>query len=115
MLIFHRRQHIETVNKEGSKSSSNGRPSLDPPLKPEELADINVDDLMKENLEISVKKLEIMSKRQIGVPLDDFVLKAQRKAINDNIEEAMRRQCKRLIKRNRGEDNNEQDGRLTFC
>ena len=98
MLIFHRRQHIETVNKEGSKSSSNGRPSLDPPLKPEELADINVDDLMKENLEISVKKLEIMSKRQIVVALDGFVLKEQRRAINKTVEEMLIRQKKRLIK-----------------
>ena len=33
---------------------------------------------MKENLEIFGKKLEIMSESQIGVALDDFVLKEQR-------------------------------------
>ena len=33
---------------------------------------------MKENLEISGKKLEIMSESQIGVELDDFLLKEQR-------------------------------------
>ena len=35
---------------------------------------------MKENLNISGKKLEIMSERQLGVALDDFVLKEQRQA-----------------------------------
>ena len=39
---------------------------------------MNVEDLMKENLEISGKKLEIMSESRIGVVLDDFVLKEQR-------------------------------------
>ena len=39
---------------------------------------MNVEDLMKENLEISCKKPEIMSESQIGVALDDFVLKEQR-------------------------------------
>ena len=33
---------------------------------------------MKENLEISGKKLEIISESQIVVELDDFVLKEQR-------------------------------------
>ena len=33
---------------------------------------------MKENLEISGKKLEIMSESQKGVALDDFLLKEQR-------------------------------------
>ena len=33
---------------------------------------------MKEKLEISGKKLEIMSESQIGVALDNFVLKEQR-------------------------------------
>ena len=32
---------------------------------------MNVEDLMKENLEISGKKLEIMIKTQLGVTLDD--------------------------------------------
>ena len=46
---------------------------------------------MKENFEISGKKLDIMSKRQLGVVLYDFVLKEKRQAINDNVEETLRR------------------------
>ena len=69
---------------------------------------------MKDNLEISGKKLEIMSESQIGVTLDDFVLKEQRQAINENVEETLRRQNTRLIKSNRDEDKYDQEGGQTF-
>ena len=72
--LYSRRQE-KTVKKEGSWSPSNGRPSLDSPLEPGELADMNVEDIMKENPKLSGKKLEIMSERQLGLALDDFVLK----------------------------------------
>ena len=75
LLLFLPRRKTETVKKEGPRSPSNGIPSLDWPLKLEELAEMNVEDLIKENLEISGKKLEIMSERQLGVGLDDFMLK----------------------------------------
>ena len=65
---------------------------------------MNEEDLIKENLEISVKKLEIIIERELGVTLDDFVLKEQRKDINDNAEEPLRRHHKRLIKMKRGKD-----------
>ena len=68
-------QQTENFKKEGSKASFNWCPSLDRPLEPEKLAETNVENIMKDNLEISVKKLEIMSERQIGVALDDFMLK----------------------------------------
>ena len=42
---------------------------------------------MKENLEISGKKLEIMSESRIGVALDDFMLKDQRQVIKENVED----------------------------
>ena len=45
---------------------------------------MNVKDIMKENPGITDKKLEIMSERQLGLALDDFVLKYQRQAINEN-------------------------------
>ena len=69
---------------------------------------------MKEILGISGKNIEIMSERQLGVVLYDFVLKEQRQAINDNVEETLRRQHMRLIKKNRGEDKDEQEVGPTF-
>ena len=55
--LFLCRRHTETVKKEGSKSSSNVIPILDQTLEPEELAEMNVGDLIKDNLDISGKKL----------------------------------------------------------
>ena len=55
--IFHRRRKTETVKKEGSKSSSNGRLSHEQILEPRELAEMNVEDLMKYDLEISSRNL----------------------------------------------------------
>ena len=45
---------------------------------------MNLEDIIKENLKISGKKLGIMSERYLGVALDDLVLKYQRRAINEN-------------------------------
>ena len=75
---------------------------------------MNVEDLIKDNLDISGKKLEIVSKRQIGVALHDFVLKEQRQSINDNSEKTLRRQHKRLIKRKTIKDKYKQKGGMTF-
>ena len=55
-----------------------------------------------------------MSGRQLGVAIDDSVLKEQRQAINGNVKETLRRQHKRLIKRKRGKDKDDQEGGTNF-
>ena len=57
-----------------------------------------MEDIIKENLEISGKKLEILSESHLGVALDDFMLKEQRQAINETVKETLRIRHKRLIK-----------------
>ena len=44
---------------------------------------MNVKCFMKENLDISGKKLQIVSERHLGVALDDFVLKDMRQVTAD--------------------------------
>ena len=63
---------------------------------------------MKENLDISGKNIEITIKRQLVVALDDFVLKEQRQDINENVEETLGMQHKRLKKSKRGKDKDDQ-------
>ena len=75
---------------------------------------MTVEDLMKENLDISGEKLEIMSERQLGVALENFVFKEQRKNINENLQETLRRQHKWLVKMKREKDKNDQEGGLDF-
>ena len=55
-----------------------------------------------------------MIKRNLGVVLDNFVLKDQRQDINDNSKEIMIKQQTRLIKSKRGKDKEEKEGRSTF-
>ena len=69
---------------------------------------------MKENVEIYGKKLELMSERQLGMALDYFMLEEQRQAINENVDETLRRQHKRMIKRKRRKDKDDQEVGPTF-
>ena len=69
---------------------------------------------MKENLEISSNKLEVMIKRKLGVVLDSFVLKEQKQDINKNAKEMLRRQHKRLIKMKRDKYKDDQEVGTTF-
>ena len=55
-----------------------------------------------------------MSGRQLGVAIDDSVLKEQRQAINENVEDMPRSHHKRLIKRKRGKDKDDQEGGTNF-
>ena len=75
---------------------------------------MHVEDLIKDNLDIFGKKREIMSKRQLGVALDNFMLKEQRHAINDTTNETFIRQQKSMIKSKRGKDKEDQEDRPTF-
>ena len=55
-----------------------------------------------------------MSERQLGVTLDDFVLKDQGQNINENVKKTLISQHKRPIKSKRGKDKDNQDVGLTF-
>ena len=76
---------------------------------------MNMGDLIKENLKISGKRLEVMSKSQLGVALYDSVMKEQSQTIIETAEETLRRKQKSPIKMIRGEDKEEQEDRPTFC
>ena len=55
------------------------------------------------------KKLQITSEMQLGLVIDDFVLKEQRKAVNENAKGGLIRQHTMLIKRKRGKYKDEQE------
>ena len=52
-----------------------------------------------------------MIESQLGVVLDDFMLKEKRQEFNETSKEMLRSQQKRLIKGNRGKDKEEKEGR----
>uniref|UniRef100_A0A7S4MXX5 Mre11 DNA-binding domain-containing protein n=1 Tax=Odontella aurita TaxID=265563 RepID=A0A7S4MXX5_9STRA len=109
ILLFHRRKQVESVKKGGSKAGSK-RGELDKPMEPEELAEVNVEDLVKENLELADKKLQVLDERRLGIALDEFVSKEQRQAIADTVEDELKRSQKELIRRKRDGDGNGEGG-----
>ena len=75
---------------------------------------MNVENLIKDNLEISGMKLEIISEKHLGVALDDFVLKEKRQDINKAVKETLISQQKRSIKFKRVRDKEEQENGTNF-
>jgi double-strand break repair protein MRE11 len=93
VLLFHRRKVTD-----GSKKKKKS-PSFVTPIPPEELEEMNVEVLIKENLELSDKKLKILSEERLGIAVEDFVAKEQNKAFNEAMKECLGRQQKELIRR----------------
>jgi len=96
LLLFHRRRQLDAHDSATNKSKTNSS-LLAEPLDPEELAELNVEDLIQDNLEMADKKLEILDEKRLGFALDEFVTKEQRQAFNDNVAETLVRQQKALI------------------
>ena len=68
------------------------------PIAPEELVEVSVEDLIKENLMSDEKKLEILDEATMSVALDEFVNKAQTTAIVDAVGHRLTKCQKKLIK-----------------
>ena len=60
---------------------------------------MNVEDLVKENLEHAAKKLEILDEEKLNLSLDDYVSKEVRQALTDGVAAMLDKQQKALIKR----------------
>mmetsp|Transcript_27398 Transcript_27398/g.60852 ORF Transcript_27398/g.60852 Transcript_27398/m.60852 type:complete len:822 (+) Transcript_27398:187-2652(+) len=103
ILLFHRRRQTETVKTDGKKAKRAKKSSLDEPMDPEELADINVEDLIADNLETS-DKLKILEEQSLGAALEDFVSKEQRSALGETVDEILEKKTHQLIKRGRSKN-----------
>eukprot|EP00586_Coscinodiscus_wailesii_P016404 CAMPEP_0172493426 /NCGR_PEP_ID=MMETSP1066-20121228/24888_1 /TAXON_ID=671091 /ORGANISM="Coscinodiscus wailesii, Strain CCMP2513" /LENGTH=939 /DNA_ID=CAMNT_0013263609 /DNA_START=81 /DNA_END=2900 /DNA_ORIENTATION=+ len=106
VLLFHRRRLGVEDSKKGSPNKRSGA-AYPGPLAPEELAEINVEDLVRDNLTTSDSKLEILQDQRMGLALEDFVVKEQRTAIDYTVEDILVHQRKTLVKRGVEEDDNE--------
>jgi hypothetical protein len=84
VLLFHRRKQTD-----GKKTAKKKNPNLVTPVAPEELEEMNVEDLVKENLANAEKKLEILSEQRLGLAVEDFVAKEQNKAFTEAMKESL--------------------------
>lgn len=111
LLLFHRKKVPDR------NTSKKKRAALSEPIAPEEVEEMNVEVLIKENLDLADKKLEILSEQRLGVAVGEFVDKEQNKAFHDAMKETLTKQQKKLI--NRGEvsrgdkEDDDDDGKVT--
>ena len=68
ILLFHKRRQAEaaTSGKGGASKKKRRVAGLDVPLEPEDLEQINIEDLIQVNLANSEKKLEILDEKGMG-------------------------------------------------
>ena len=105
MLLFYRRKKpSETRGSKSGKGKSGGNNagglggnSL--PLQPESIAEVSVEDLIKENLLVDDRKLEILDEKTMSVAMDDFVNRGQTTAILDAVGSKLKSSQKKLFKR----------------
>mmetsp|Transcript_1616 Transcript_1616/g.2573 ORF Transcript_1616/g.2573 Transcript_1616/m.2573 type:complete len:891 (-) Transcript_1616:113-2785(-) len=99
ILLFHKRRSAETAKKGASKKRS-----LNIPTEPDDLDEINIEDLITDNLEQSDKKLELLDEKTMGEALNAFVDKEERKAIDDAAEKILKENRKLIKSRQNAEE-----------
>lgn len=101
---------------DGKNSKSrrkNDQTLLQNPISPPELNEMDVEDLVKDNLAITKKKMDLLDEKKMSLALEEYVKKEQKKAIDDIANETLTKQQARLIKRGFGNDNNDDNSKLT--
>eukprot|EP01082_Thalassiosira_pseudonana_P015566 g14358.t1 g14358 contig9:1664367-1666563(-) len=100
ILLFHRRRQAENTTAKGAATKKKrAAAGMYDPTEPEELEEVNVEDLVNENLFNMDKKLELLTEREMGEALDDFVSKEQKQAIGDMAAIILRKSQKTLTSR----------------
>lgn len=82
-------------SKKGNQAASD---ALEDPLQPEELHAVSVEDLIKENLEESEQKLDILKQKDLAVALEEFVDKSEGNAIPELTEHLIKKKQKDMLK-----------------
>lgn len=98
VLLFHRKRR-EQAERESQLNSS-----LHEPVPPEELEELNVEDLVKDTLINADQKLELLQEEKMGLALEHFVAKEQKQAIDNTVEDILMQQRQTLVRRGQGDD-----------
>ncbi|KAG7351089.1 metallo-dependent phosphatase-like protein [Nitzschia inconspicua] len=90
ILLFHRKKADSGSRKTNVKNIN--------PIVPDEIAEMNIEDLIVEELDASDKKLQLMDERKISSALDKYVEKSEAQALNEAINEILTKKQRQLIK-----------------
>lgn len=103
LLLFHRRK--ETADRSGVKRKK----KLDNPIEPEEQDVMKIEDLIKDNLDISDKKLEVLDEGKLTIALEEFVDKEIKQAMSDATKSMLTKQQKKLLSHSDDKQDSEED------
>mmetsp|Transcript_10830 Transcript_10830/g.25103 ORF Transcript_10830/g.25103 Transcript_10830/m.25103 type:complete len:372 (+) Transcript_10830:667-1782(+) len=95
LLLFHRKR--QTNENAGTTKKKLVSGLLDKAVGPDDLDEMNVEDLIKENLDSNNKKLGILSEQRLSAALDEYVSKESRLAMTDATANMLSKQQKKLI------------------
>ena len=66
MLLFHKRRQAENAKGGGASRKKRSAAGLDVPVEPEDLEQMNIEDLIVQNLANNDKKLELLDEKSMG-------------------------------------------------
>eukprot|EP00559_Dactyliosolen_fragilissimus_P002816 CAMPEP_0184858342 /NCGR_PEP_ID=MMETSP0580-20130426/3463_1 /TAXON_ID=1118495 /ORGANISM="Dactyliosolen fragilissimus" /LENGTH=826 /DNA_ID=CAMNT_0027354451 /DNA_START=320 /DNA_END=2800 /DNA_ORIENTATION=- len=99
ILLFHRKRTTEKTKSGKQKNSSSSAGLNNEPIAPQDLSEVNVEDLVHDVLDSSEKKLNIVNQSKLGEALDEFVAKEHNKAFMDTVSKIVHFQQKKLLER----------------
>lgn len=77
------------------------------PIEPDQLEEMNIEDLIVGELEQPERKLELFDEKRIAHALEDYVQKQQAQALNDVVKGLLGRQQKRLLSTHQSSTNDD--------
>jgi hypothetical protein len=93
ILLFHRKKA-----ESGARKGSNNNTRNIKPIEPDEIAEMNIEDLIVEELDASDKKLQLIDEKKIAHALDKYVQKSEAQALNEAVNEILTKKQRQLIK-----------------
>jgi len=114
ILLFHRKRSTTASSSSSSSkhkknknanANDNQSQTQEEPIYPTELDDINVEEIVRDALDMGDKKLQILDEERLSIAVEDFVSKEQRQMIEDTVNKIIHIQNKMLVTRGPGDDN----------
>ncbi len=114
ILLFHRRRTARSKSSKGGGKSALEQDLNDQPVYPADLDNVDVEDIVKDTLDSSEKKMMVLDDSRLSIAVGNYVSKETRASINDNVEKMLNVKQKKLIKRGmEGDDDGENENKLT--
>jgi len=94
ILLFHRKKETSDITYARKKRAMQ---AIEKPIVPDDHKEMNIEDLVMENLDMSDKKLEMLDEAKLNIALEEFVSKEIKQALSEATKLMLRKHQKKLI------------------